>query len=254
MRRRRAMERTDRYEVLHVGATGRVVRRGRRVTVGPWEQGLVFRHGRSAGVIGPGAHRRWRAGSSVRLVDLRPWVIVVPTQEVPTADGATVKATVAGQARICDAATFVGAARDGEQALYLALQVALRELAATATLDDLLTRRAEMGDRLRAGVRGLDALGMTVDHLELKDVVLPAELKRARNDVLMARSQGAAALERARGETAALRSLANAARMAADTPALLQLRLLQQLEASTGHTVVIGSQGFAPAASTGEAP
>ena len=60
-------------------------------------------------------------------------------------------------------------------------------------------------------------------------------------EVLVARAHGIAALERARGETAALRNLANAARMAADNPALIQLRLLQQLEASTGHTVVLGA-------------
>ena len=58
----------------------------------------------------------------------------------------------------------------------------------------------------------------------------------------MAQAQGLAALERARGETAALRSLANAARQAEGSPApLLQLRLLQQLAATPGHTVVIGT-------------
>lgn len=80
----------------------------------------------------------------------------------------------------------------------------------------------------------------------MKDIILPGELKRAQTEVLVARAQGTAALERARGETAALRSLANAARMATDTPALIQLRLIQQLEASTGHTVVIGSPPLGP--------
>jgi len=49
-----------------------------------------------------------------------------------------------------------------------------------------------------------------------------------------------AQLERARGETAALRNLANAARLANDTPALLKLRLLQALEQSSGNTFFIG--------------
>ena len=171
---------------------------------------------------------------------MRPWVVLVPTQEVPTADGATVKVTVAGQARVTEATTYVTAARDAEQALYLAVQVALRELVATTTVDDLLTNRGDVGGRLVAGVRGLDVLGIAVDQLEVKDIILPAELKRAQMEVLVARAQGTAALERARGETAALRALANAARLAVDNPALMQLRLLQQLEGSTGHTVVIG--------------
>jgi len=52
--------------------------------------------------------------------------------------------------------------------------------------------------------------------------------------------QGLAALEKARGETAALRNLANAARLVEDNPALMQLRLLQSLGETSGNTVVLG--------------
>jgi regulator of protease activity HflC (stomatin/prohibitin superfamily) len=240
MRQMQATQMMRPLGVFGAEPAGRVLRRGRRLAVNQWEQGLLFRHGRLETVLGPGPHRRWGAGFTLRAIDMRPWVLVVPTQEVPTADGATVKVTVAGQAHVAEATTYVTAARDAEQGLYLAIQVALRELVATTTVDDLLTGRGDVGGRLVAGVRGLDALGIAVDQLEVKDIILPGELKRAQTEVLVARAQGTAALERARGETAALRALANAARMAADNPALMQLRLLQQLEASTGHTVVIG--------------
>jgi regulator of protease activity HflC (stomatin/prohibitin superfamily) len=71
-------------------------------------------------------------------------------------------------------------------------------------------------------------------------VIFPAEIKKAQAEVVVARAQGLAALERARGETAALRNLANAAALLKDNPALLQLRLVQQLAATAGHTVVFG--------------
>jgi hypothetical protein len=48
-----------------------------------------------------------------------------------------------------------------------------------------------------------------------------------------------AALERARGETAALRNLANAAKMLDDNPNLLQLRMLQSLSDTSGNTFVM---------------
>ena len=227
------------YGVLGAGPTGQSVRRGRRTIVRQWERGVLYRHGRLEGVLEPGAHRRRAGGFTVHTVDMRPWVVLVPTQEVPTADGVSVKVTVTGQARVTDAMAYVSAVRDPEQVLYLAVQVALRELVGGTAVDDLLAARAGVGARLVEGVRGLDGLGMAVVQLELKDVILPSELKKANSEVLVARAQGAAALERARGETAALRSLANAARMATEHPALLQLRLLQQLEASAGHTVVI---------------
>ncbi len=104
-----------------------------------------------------------------------------------------------------------------------------------------LAGRAEAGTRLSGAVRGIDQLGVALEQLELKDIVLPSDLKRAQAQVLMARAEGLAALERARGETAALRNLSNAARLCSDNPALLQLRLLQQLSAGPGHTVVIGT-------------
>lgn len=244
MRQMQATQMMRHYAMAGFEPAGRALRRGRRATVNQWEQGLLFRHGRLSTMVGPGPHRRWGAGYTLRSVDMRPWVVLVPTQEVPTADGATVKVTVAGRARVTDAATYVTAARDAEQALYLAVQIALRELVAATTVDDLLTGRGDVGGRLLAGVRGLDILGIAVDQLEVKDIILPGELKRAQAEVLVARAQGTAALERARGETAALRSLANAARVAADNPALLQLRLLQQLDGSTGHTVVLGTPPF----------
>lgn len=242
MRQRQGFPLPGRLGVFRgAGSAGAALRAGRWVTVSEWERVLLFRHGRLVTTLAPGRHRRWGAGFTVRGVDMRPWILTLPTQEVPTADGTTVKVTVAGQARVTEPVAYVTAVQDASQALYLAIQVALREMLAGTPVDALLAGRTELGARLTEAVRGADELGLAVERLEIKDVILPGELKKAQAQVLVARAQGLAALERARGETAALRSLANAARIAADNPALLQLRLLQQLEGSAGHTVVIGT-------------
>ncbi|HKD88272.1 MAG TPA: slipin family protein [Streptosporangiaceae bacterium] len=241
-RRRQAYQVPGMLGVLHAaGPAGVALRPGRWVILSEWEQGLLFRYGQLVTTLAPGRHRRWGAGFTLRAVDMRPWILTLPTQEVPTADGATVKVTVAGQAKVTDPVAYVTAAQDARQGLYLAIQVALREVFASTPLDALLAGRAELGSRLAEAVRGVDQFGLAVEQLEIKDVILPGELKKAQAQVLVARAQGLAALERARGETAALRSLANAARLAADNPSLVQLRLLQQLEMSAGHTVVIGT-------------
>jgi regulator of protease activity HflC (stomatin/prohibitin superfamily) len=70
--------------------------------------------------------------------------------------------------------------------------------------------------------------------------MFPGELRRTFAQVVAARKEGLAALERARGETASLRNLANAARMMSANPTLLQLRLLQELGKSAGNTIVLG--------------
>jgi len=81
-------------------------------------------------------------------------------------------------------------------------------------------------------------LGIGVAEVSVRDVSLPGELRRALLATATATQEGQAALERARGEVAATRALANAARTLAESPALLQLRTVQEA-ARSGSTVVL---------------
>jgi regulator of protease activity HflC (stomatin/prohibitin superfamily) len=138
-----------------------------------------------------------------------------------------------------DARLAVEAAKDGTAELYTAVQVALRLVVAARTLEELLAGRDGLGAALLPLVADRAArLGREVLDLEVRDLGVPAELRNASLRVLTAKHEGLAALERARGETAALRSLANAARLAQDVPALLQLRTLRAVETG-GATVVL---------------
>jgi regulator of protease activity HflC (stomatin/prohibitin superfamily) len=224
-----------------VSREARTLRLGALVVVAEWERAVLLRGGRVERVLEPGAHRVWQLRCGVRTVDMRPWVMTLPTQEAPTADGVPVKVTVAGHARVSDAVVYVTGTRVPEQSVYLAVQVAVRELLAATTLEELLGGRAGLAERLTESVRDAERAGVAIDDLVIKDIILPGELKRAQAEVMIARAQGLAALERARGETAALRGLLNAARLASDNPALLQLRLMEHLGTSSGHTVIIGA-------------
>ena len=71
----------------------------------------------------------------------------------------------------------------------------------------------------------------------VKDVILPPEVRAAATELVTARTRGMARLESARAETAALRSLANGAKVVAANPALARLRMVQ--EAFPGTTLVL---------------
>lgn len=230
------------FDIYNINPGLRRIRVGRAFTVQAWEQAVVFRRGALAKTLRPGRHRVWTRDTSVQSIDTRPWILQVPTQEIPTADGTTVKVTVSAAVRVVDPVAYVVGSQAPNAVVYLAVQIALRTVVGATTVEDLLASRPDLGERLLAAVDADAAagIGLAVDRLDIKDVILSAELKRAQAEVLVARVHGLAALERARGETAALRGLANAARAAADNPALLQLRLLQELGSTTGHTVVIG--------------
>ena len=96
-----------------------------------------------------------------------------------------------------------------------------------------------------AGPR-LEAVGVELQDASLRDLTFPGDLKKIFSQVVKARQEGLAALEKARGETAALRNLANAAALIERNPSLMQLRALQVLGQQPGNTLVLGMQQGAP--------
>lgn len=210
-----------------------------QIVVQEWERILLYRDGRFQEILGAGRHRRVRWRRRRVRVQVRPRLLVVPSQEVLTADGLSVKVSLTVAVRTDDPRRWYESVEDADGFVYAALQIAVREAVAIRTLDELLAARDTVPTDVRERVQGAtDAVGVVVDSLALRDVMVPAELKRAAADVAAARSQGQAALERARAEVASTRALANAARMVAEQPGLLQLRTLQAVEAG-GATVVL---------------
>jgi regulator of protease activity HflC (stomatin/prohibitin superfamily) len=221
-----------------------------QIVVQEWERVLLYRDGRFEELLGAGRHRRLRWRRRRVRVQVRPRLLVVPSQEVLTADGLSVKVSLVVAVRTADPRRWHEAAEDADGFVYAALKIALREAVGARTLDELLAARGSLPDDLRGRVEGAaEAVGVAVESLSLRDVMVPAELRRAAAEVATARARGQAALERARSEVAATRALANAARLVAEQPALLQLRTLQAVEAG-GATVVLtnGPAGVEPVA------
>lgn len=204
------------------------------ITVQPWTVALERRDGHPTVVLPAGRHRS-RRRASYDVVDLREQITGLGTQEVPTSDGLTVKVSVALRWRVADPVTFSERAVDPVAAVYLAVQVALRELLAALPAEDVAAGVRTGGvARLADEVRPVgDRVGVEVLGLDVKDVVLPVELRQARAALVVGRHRAQAKLEEARAETAALRSLANGAKLLADNPALARLRLVQALPYGT---------------------
>jgi regulator of protease activity HflC (stomatin/prohibitin superfamily) len=153
----------------------------------------------------------------------------------------TLKVSLAARYEIVDPNIAVNTVQNCREALYLELQLALREIIGTATIDDVLKSRNEFSQRLMELTKQkIHALGLKLLAVNIKDIMFPGQLKHIFAQVVNARKEGQAALEKARGETAALRNLANAAKMLESNPNLLQLRLLQAIGESSGNTLVLG--------------
>lgn len=192
--------------------------------------GLLYCNGKLTEAVEAGRYFRWGKVYRLASIDTRNTLLVVPGQEVLSADSISLKVSVVVTSRIIDAMKAVQTVDNYITYLYTAAQTALREVVASLTIDALINQRVAIADDLRQRLAPLaDTIGVQVRAVEVRDIMLAADLRRAFSETLKAKQQGLAALERARGESAALRNLANAARLLEGQPALVTLRFLQTL-------------------------
>lgn len=216
------------------------------VRVSPWEKGAVYVDGGFERLLEPGRHRLLRLGRQIHVMplSLTPTYLATGPVEVITADGLPIRLSATVIYRIVDAELALQ--HSAYEAVRLAASQALLTLASKHRLEALLARAEPFDDALLAAADGL-AGPARIERMALASVVLPPEMRRSVTEVERARMDGLAALERARGEHAALRSLANAARMLKDNPDLMNLRLLQAVGAAgKGATIMVGEGALTP--------
>jgi len=212
--------------------------------------GLLYHEGKFVTVLSAGRHSRWGRHYTIDAQDLRRTSLVIAGQEVLTADNVGLKLSLIVGYQVVDAVKAAHETQNWQSDVYTAAQLALRGVVSGVAVEALLGQRLEIGAQLLARVQSEAArIGINVHSVEVKDVMFPADLKRAFGEVLKSKQEGQAAVERARGESAALRNLANAAKLLEGNPALLNLRLMQSLSAAqtAGNTLVLGMPGgFVP--------
>ncbi len=210
------------------------------VTIFEYEKGLKYRMGKFVGILTPGRYWKFSQNTIVTKIDARPRVITIPGQEVLSSDNVSLKVSITAQYEIEDVNIAVNKIASYTEALYAAVQLSVRDIIGSLAIDEVLTQRATINQRLmEATVARAKELGLKITLMGVKDIMFPGELKKIFAKVVEAQKEGLAALERARGETASLRNLANVSKVLEDNPALLQLRALQ----SPGNTFVFGVPG-----------
>jgi regulator of protease activity HflC (stomatin/prohibitin superfamily) len=215
--------------------------RFKKITIFEHLRGLKYVRGKFSLLLEPGQYWIYPGTTSITHVDIRPRFITITGQELLTSDGISIKVSLAARYEVSDPVTAINKVENYNDALYLTVQLALREIAGAVAIDDLLKNRGALNDQLMEKTSTmLGDYGLKLHEVKLKDIMFPGELKKVFSQVISARNEGLAALERARGETAALRSLANVARLIEKNPSLMQLRVVQSIEGSKGNTVILG--------------
>jgi regulator of protease activity HflC (stomatin/prohibitin superfamily) len=195
-----------------------------------YERGVIFRLGRLVGARGPGLFFILPFVERMVKVDLRIVTMDVPRQDVITQDNVTVKVDAVVYFRVVRPDEAVTKVLDYFRATSLVAQTTLRSVLGQSDLDELLSKRDELNQRLQHIIDdATEPWGIKVTIVEVRDVALPADMINAMSRQAQAERERRAKVIHAEGEFEASKRLAEAGSVMASEPVTLQLRYLQTL-------------------------
>lgn len=179
-------------------------------------------------------------------LDMREKQLSITGQEIVTRDKVSLRVNILMSYRFSDPVKLLGHSSGGiGDLLYAEAQMAARRHVSSVRVDDLLSGRGAAREAMLADITARSGeWGVTVTGLDLKDIILPGDMKAVFNQVIEAEKRAAANVITRREETAATRSLANTAKMLESNPTLMRLKemeTLKELACELGNVTIIVS-------------
>lgn len=198
--------------------------------INQYEKGVKFTLGKFTSLMEPGWRIIWPIIQSYQKVDIRIKAVDVPDQNAITRDNVTVKVNAVIYYKVSAADKAIIEVEDFRYAISQYAQTTMRNIVGEVTLDELLSSRDKIAERIREIVdQETDAWGLKVQNVELKDVSLPPEMERTIGKQAEAEREKRAVIINSEGELAASENISKAAEMLSKTPGALHLRTLQSI-------------------------
>lgn len=198
--------------------------------VNQYERGVMFTLGRYTGMKQPG----WRivipVFQSIKKIDMRVKAVDVPDQRAITKDNIAVSVNAVIYYKVVDASKAVLEVEDFFHAMSQLAQTTMRNAVGEVELDDLLSQREKISNRIREIVdKASDEWGISVENVELKDIALPSDMERTIAKQAEAEREKRSVIIKAEGEVIAAENMAKAAHTLSKETGALHLRTLQSL-------------------------
>ena len=208
-----------------------------------YQRAVIFRLGRMVPARGPGIIYVIPFVEKMLRVDLRTVTMEVSPQDVITRDNVSVKVSAVLYFRVLDPNRAIREVQNYLFATSQLAQVILRSVCGQAHLDELLSEREKINNRIQEIIdQQTEPWGIKVVLVEVKDIDLPQEMHRAMAKQAEAERERRAKIIHADGEFQASQKLSAAAQIIAKQPNAMHLRFLQslvQVSAEKNHTVVL---------------
>lgn len=200
------------------------------VQVNQYERAIKFTMGRVTGMMEPGWRIRIPIFQFIKKVDIRLKTLDLPPQDAITQDNISVKVNVVIYFKVVDPKKAIIDVQNVDFAVFQLAQTTMRNVVGEVPLDDLLSKRGELSQRIEKMVDEQTLTwGIEVTGVELKDINLPESMIRTIGKQAEAERERRAVIINSEGEVAAAENLSKAARMLAETPGALHLRTLNSI-------------------------
>ena len=209
-----------------------------------WERAVVLRAGRLQGTRGPGLFVIIPVVDSVAgMVDLRIQTTPIATEQTLTRDTTPVDVDAIVFWKVADPERAITVLMDYVGSVSLVAQTSLREMIGATDLSTLLEDRKHIDTVLRDSIAAKIAdWGITVQGVEIRDVMLPRSLQDAMSRQAQAGRERMARVTLAAAEREVATELEEAARTYDRSPTamqILQINRIYEMNKDRGATILL---------------
>ncbi|HEC64274.1 MAG TPA: slipin family protein [bacterium] len=198
--------------------------------INEYERGVIFTFGKYTKTLGPGIHVIIPIAQRMRKVDIRTKTVDLQDQEAITKDNVSARISAVLYYRISDSAKSIIAVESFSWATSQLAETTMRTVVGEFELDGLLANRDQVATKIEEIIkRTTGEWGIEVQGVELKDVILPENMKRTIAKQAEAEREKRATIIKSEGELAAADNLTKAAKLLGSSPGALHLRTLSSL-------------------------
>lgn len=200
-----------------------------------WERGVVLRFGRFVDVRGPGLILLVPFIEKIIKADIRTVTMDIKPQDVISKDNISLQVDAVVYFRVVSPADAITKVEDYYFATSKLAQTTMRSIVGQFTMDEILEHRDRINLRVQEILdKATDPWGIKISSVELKQIDLPSEMKRAMAREAEAERERRAKIISAEGEVQRAQKLADASAIISNSPAAMQLAYLQALNEIAG--------------------
>ncbi|MFC1648763.1 slipin family protein [Nanoarchaeota archaeon] len=195
-----------------------------------YDRGIRFTLGKFTSVMKPGLRIVFPVVQAYEKVDIRVKAVDVPDQEAMTLDNVPAQVNAVIYYKVTDAQKAILEVENFQYAVSQLAQTTMRNVVGETELDQMLANRDEVSKKIKEIIdAATDPWGIKVESVELKDIILPSDMKRVMAKQAEAEREKRAVIIKAQGEVQASQNLAKAAKVLSGSKGALHLRTLHTL-------------------------